>query len=79
MTVKKQGIFIDKDKALNGSVAKGMIMCDFDSKDDIAEILGISRQTFTNRLKDPGKMTVADLRYICRLLKIPDEEKAKII
>ncbi len=41
---------------------------------DIAPILGISRATWYVRIKNPGKFTLAELRSISKVLKIPFTE-----
>ena len=55
-------------KVLRGAVyANGKCM-------DAQKIIGISKPTLTNRFKEPGKMTLSELKKFIKLGRIPEEE-----
>ena len=68
-------IFDKKPKNLKlGVLINGSIQMADKSTDDIANILDCCPNTARARLRDPGSMTVDDLRALGRALHIPIDE-----
>lgn len=45
----------------------------------LAKALGVSNQTLTRWKRDPGMIPVGKLKIWCRVLRLTDEEKARLL
>lgn len=68
----------DRDIFLRAMVAKQRILHGY-NMGQIAEIIGISKSAFYDKMKSPGKFRLVELRELCRILKFSVEEKASIL
>ena len=62
-----------KNRALLGVIEKYKAIGDVPGK-DMHTVIGVSMGTWYNRVKNPGNLTLDELRSISRQLRIPPEE-----
>lgn len=70
---------VTQDKQFCGKVAEKMILYGYDTKEDLAERLGINRKTLRYKLADPDKFNRKELRQLFRILKFSAEEKGMVM
>ena len=46
---------------------------------DVAKSLGMSRDTYRKRRQDPDSFTIAEVKALCRTLRIPRDELLQIL
>lgn len=49
------------------------------SKEDLAEYLGIHKNSLRNKMQNPDTFTYLELKNLFKLMKLPTEKKAELI
>lgn len=73
MAVKALGKWAEKDRRLSGVIEGYMKMARI-SATNLSKRTGKCFSTHYNRLKEPEKMTIEELRIYIDVLKLPEEE-----
>lgn len=67
----------NRNKMFNGIIAKNIETSGI-SKSQLAVRMNMSRSSLYLKLKDPNKFTLGELRSICDILKIAQNDKAEL-
>lgn len=68
-----------RDDNLRMIIEAGIIRRGFRSKKDVADAMHMPPSTFYLRYKKPELFTFGELKTLCAVLKVPAEEKGKIL
>lgn len=74
----KESIYEQKNRLFMAEIKKHMELYRY-SRKDIAKLWGVCLPTVHRKLNDPGQQTVAEMRILCKSLRIPEEVRGQFI